>query len=151
LVATVGQIDAAPGAVNIIPSRTAFTLDVRAMSDRARTEAVERLRRELHSIASARRLKVAIDEFHAVASTPCDEELQRLLASAIADLGHTPIRPPSGAGHDGQMMAKLCPVAMLFVRCCGGVSHNPAEYASPADMGCAVAVLVRFIERLAQR
>ena len=43
-------------------------------------------------------------------------------------------------------MAKLCPIAMMFVRCRGGISHNPAEYASPDDMGLAVAALIRFIE-----
>jgi allantoate deiminase len=151
MVATVGQIDATPGAVNIIPRRTAFTVDLRAMSDRARSEAVERVRTELRSIASARRLSVAIEEFHSVATTRCDEEFQSQLTSAIADVGGAAVRLPSGAGHDGQMMAKLGPVAMLFVRCRGGVSHRPAEYASPADMGRAVAALVRLIERLAQR
>ena len=54
---------------------------------------------------------------------------------------------PSGAGHDAQVMAQLCPSAMLFVRCRGGISHNPAEFASVADMGLAIAALIRFIER----
>jgi allantoate deiminase len=54
---------------------------------------------------------------------------------------------PSGAGHDGQMMAKLCPASMMFVRCRGGVSHNPAEYTGPEDMGTAIAAMIRFIER----
>ena len=65
-------------------------------------------------------------------------------------LGHTPIRLPSGAGHDAQVMARLCPSAMLFVRCRGGISHNPAEFASVADMGLAIAALIRFIERFDQ-
>ena len=71
------------------------------------------------------------------------------MADAIASLGYQPIRLPSGAGHDAQVMAKLCPMAMLFVRCKGGISHNPAEFASEADMGAAVAALVRFIEMVA--
>ena len=55
-------------------------------------------------------------------------------------------RLPSGAGHDGQAVARLCPIAMLFVRCRGGVSHNPAEFASVEDMGRAVLALIRFVE-----
>ena len=73
--------------------------------------------------------------------------MQELLAASIDDLGHTPVRLPSGAGHDAQVMARLCPSAMLFVRCRGGISHNPAEFASLSDMGLAVAALIRFIER----
>jgi allantoate deiminase len=57
------------------------------------------------------------------------------------------LRLGSGAGHDGQAMARLCPIGMLFVRCRGGISHNPMEYASPHDLGLAVAALIGFIER----
>ena len=57
------------------------------------------------------------------------------------------LRLGSGAGHDGQAMAKLCPIGMLFVRCRGGISHNPMEYANPQDLGLAVAALIGFIER----
>jgi allantoate deiminase len=73
-----------------------------------------------------------------------------LLERAIEDLGQRAIKLPSGAGHDAQIMARLCPSAMLFVRCRGGISHNPAEYASPADIGIGTAALVRFIERFAE-
>ena len=61
--------------------------------------------------------------------------------------GAKPIKLPSGAGHDGLMMSKLCPIGMLFVRCKGGVSHNPAEYATPQDIGVATAALIAFIEK----
>jgi allantoate deiminase len=77
--------------------------------------------------------------------------MQDIFADAIASLGYEPFRLVSGAGHDALSMAKLCPAAMLFVRCRGGISHNPAEFASEADMGLGVAALVRFVERLAMR
>jgi allantoate deiminase len=77
--------------------------------------------------------------------------MQDLMADAIASLGYEAIRLPSGAGHDAQVMAKLCPMAMLFVRCKGGISHNPAEFASESDMGLSVEALVRFIEALAAK
>ena len=86
-----------------------------------------------------------------VVSTPttayCAPAMQDALAASVSELGHTPIRLPSGAGHDAQVMARLCPSAMLFVRCRGGISHNPAEYTAPSDMGLAVAALIRFIEK----
>ena len=88
-----------------------------------------------------------MEAFHEIATAHCAPALQDGLAAAITALGHTPIRLPSGAGHDAQVMTKLCPSAMLFVRCRGGISHNPAEFASVADMGLAVAALIRFIER----
>jgi len=65
----------------------------------------------------------------------------------VRALGAEPVRLSSGAGHDGQAMAKLCPIGMLFVRCRGGISHNPMEYANPQDLGLAVAALIGFIER----
>jgi allantoate deiminase len=72
-------------------------------------------------------------------------------ASAIGAFGAEPLRLGSGAGHDGQAMAKLCPIGMLFVRCRGGISHNPMEYTSPRDLGLAVAALIGFIERFDPR
>jgi allantoate deiminase len=98
-------------------------------------------------IARTRGLKIAIESFHEIETAHCAPALQEALASSIAELGHTPIRLPSGAGHDAQVMARLCPSAMLFVRCRGGISHNPAEFASVSDMGVAIAALIRFIEK----
>jgi allantoate deiminase len=147
MVATVGRIEASPGATNIIPGRVVFTLDLRCMDDKLRRAAVAQFEIEARKIAMARKLGVGLEPFHEAAATVCDARLQDALATAISDLGHKPMRLPSGAGHDAQMMAKLCPAAMMFVRCRGGISHNPAEYASPADMGLAVAALIRFIER----
>jgi allantoate deiminase len=147
LVATVGSIEAKPGAVNIIPGRVRFSLDLRAASDSARKAAVERFTREARAIAGWRRLEIAITPVHEIATTPCDQRLQDQLALAVEAVGAKPLRLASGAAHDGMSMLKLCPIAMLFVRCRGGVSHNPAEYASPADMGLAIAALARFIAR----
>jgi allantoate deiminase len=149
MVATVGRIEAVPGAINVIPARVAFTVDLRSMSDDVRRSAVEQLQGEGWRMVEARGLQVELEPFHETPATMCAPALQSLLAAAITDLGHRPLSLPSGAGHDAQMMAYLCPAAMLFVRCRGGISHNPAEYASPADIGLAVAALIRFIERFA--
>lgn len=146
MVATVGMIDAQPGASNIVPGVVTFTLDLRAASNEARNAAVERFEKEANAIAERRGLRFATEVIHAIATTPAHSAVRKQLAAATSATGARPVTLPSGAGHDGMMMAKLCPFGMLFVRCKDGVSHNPAEYASPADMGIAVAALVRFIE-----
>jgi allantoate deiminase len=146
MVGTVGRIEASPGAVNIIPGQVVFTVDLRALTDGLRDAALSRFVSEARRIADQRGLKVAIEPFHEIATAHCSPKLQEALAASIAALGHTPVRLPSGAGHDAQVMARLCPSAMLFVRCRDGISHNPAEFASVADMGAAVAALIGFIE-----
>ena len=146
MVATVGRIEAMPGATNIIPGQVMFTVDLRCMDDAEREAAVAQFEADARRIAAARILDVKFEHFHAAAAVACDARLQDMLATAIGEGRRGPLRLPSGAGHDAQMMARLCPSAMMFVRCRGGISHNPAEYASPGDMGLAVAALIKFIE-----
>ena len=150
MVATVGRIEASPGADNVIPGRVGFTVDLRTTTDALRRAAIAQIQNEAARIAARRKLEVAFETFHDTATTPCDRHLQALLQAAIEAVGQVPVRLPSGAGHDAQVMARLCPAAMMFVRCRGGVSHNPAEYASPQDIGAAVAALVDFIARFAR-
>lgn len=147
MVGTVGRLDVLPGASNVIPGRVVFSVDLRSMTDRLRHAAWDRFATEAGRIAAARGVAVAFAPLLDVAATSCAPHLQETFAAALADLGCAPISLPSGAGHDAQMMARLCPAGMLFVRCRDGISHNPAEYASPADMGLAIAALIRFIER----
>lgn len=147
MVGTVGRIQAAPGATNVIPGRVQLSIDLRSATDRIRRAALAEIKAEAFRLVEARGLEIELEPLYEVATTPCAPALQELLVQSVSALGHRPLRLPSGAGHDGQMMAKLCPMAMLFVRCRGGVSHNPAECASPADMGAAIAALIGFIER----
>jgi allantoate deiminase len=147
MVGTVGRIEVAPGAVNIIPASAVFTVDLRALTDALRVAAGRRFEEQCRRIAAARRLSVSCETFHEIATAYCAPALQELLAVSIAGLGHEPVRLPSGAGHDAQVMARLCPSAMLFVRCRGGISHNPAEFAGIEDMGLAIAALIGFIDR----
>lgn len=146
VVATVGHLRIPAAASNVIPGNVALIVDIRSGSDAARLRFVETFKAEIRAVAERRHLGLAVTQTRDVATTPCDPALQEGIAAAIAAVGGEPLKLASGAGHDGTAMAKLCPIAMMFVRCRGGVSHNPAEYASPADMGLAVAALIRFIE-----
>ena len=147
VVATVGRIAVAPGAANVIPGNVVVVFDIRSGSEDARARLIEALKTGLRAIADRRHLGLTITSTREVATTPCHPAIQDRLADAIRALGAEPLRLGSGAGHDGQAMAKLCPIGMLFVRCRGGISHNPMEYASPRDLGLAVAALIGFIER----
>jgi allantoate deiminase len=147
VVATVGRMTMTPNAANVIPGNVTFTLDLRTTSDDTRRDVADRFRTEARAVAERRELGLAITQTRDTPTTPCDIRLQDGFAAAAAALGCKAPRLSSGAGHDGQAMSKLCPVGMLFVRCRGGISHNPAEYASPPDMGIAVAALIEFILR----
>lgn len=145
VVATVGVIDALPGAVNVIPGETRFTIDARAPVDTARDEAVDAIERAIEGIAARRGLKVRIDTTHRAPATACNAQLIEALDASARAAGHEPLHLPSGAGHDAMAMAALCPVAMLFVRCAGGISHHPAEAITLEDADAAMRVLMQFL------
>jgi allantoate deiminase len=149
LVATVGEIAAEPGAPNVIPGRVIASLDVRHPEDAARERAVAALREHADRIAAARGMQIAWDELQSTAAVPCSPALTEELAAALTDAGHEAPRLASGAGHDAAMMAAIAPVAMLFVRCAGGVSHHPDESVRAEDVQVAIDVTTRFVERLA--
>jgi len=146
VVATVGHLNISAAASNVIAGDVALIVDIRSGSDVARAQFTERFKAETRAVAERRHLGLLMTTTRDVAMTPCDPVLQEGFAAAVTAVGGQPLRLASGAGHDGTAMAKLCPIGMLFVRCRGGISHNPAEYASPADMGLAIAALIKFIE-----
>jgi allantoate deiminase len=146
LVGTVGRIAALPGAFNVIPGAIELSLDIRAETSATRDAAVAEITAEIRGVAERRGLGVAIDLLQGLAESPCDPVLTDLLAKAIAAVGVAPRRLPSGAGHDAMTMAALCPTAMLFLRCKGGVSHNPAEAVREDDCILAARAMLAFID-----
>lgn len=146
LVATVGELRVLPGASNVIPGEVRFSLDLRSAEDRGREAAAGEIRRRLEEIAARRGVAMQIEVAHEKPVAACAPEMIEKIAGAVEAVTVRPAhRLMSGAGHDGQAMAHLAPIGMIFVRCRGGISHNPAEYASPDDMGLAVAALVETI------
>jgi allantoate deiminase len=146
LVATIGQLSVAPGAGNVIPGEATLSVDVRHQDDTVRGAAMARLQEALGRIAATRRIR---GEWATVQDTPavqCDPALTDRLIQAV---GRDAPLLASGAGHDAAALAALCPVAMLFVRCRGGVSHHPDELVSEADIAAALAALLRLLDLLA--
>ena len=151
VVATVGKLEVSPNAANVIPGHVSFTIDVRHARDARRLAAVRTLRRLTMRIARQRRLGATWSVVQDTAAVRCDPGWTRLLASCAARRGLDAAAMPSGAGHDAVSMSALGPVAMLFVRCKGGVSHHPDESVRAADVAHAIAVLSDFVAELATR
>jgi allantoate deiminase len=150
LVATVGRIEALPGAVNVIPGEARLTLDVRAPDDAQRRKAAADCLTAMTRIAGRRGIGCEILPSHDADAMKCDPIVQQALATAILETGRGPIRYlPSGAGHDATAMAALCPAGMLFVRCKGGISHNPLESITLDDAEAVMAVTIRAVDILA--
>lgn len=146
LVGTVGYIDAAPGATNVIPGEASFTIDMRAPTDLHRKRAVAEIVRQLEAIAKRRSLQLQLDVTHENRTAPCAPWLQKQIADAVKAEGYEAFELPSGAGHDGMAMIDISDVAMIFVRCRGGISHHPDEHVEPDDADAGARVMLRLIE-----
>jgi allantoate deiminase len=148
LVATVGLLTVAHGAANVIPGEVVHTLDVRHPEDDARISALSWLRAEAERIARRRKLELDWRTTQEDGAVTCSRELAARLARSVRNVQGHSLSLPSGAGHDAVILSRLTPVAMLFVRCRGGLSHHPDEHASPRDLATALAVTVDFLEGL---
>ena len=146
LVATVGKLEALPGAINVIPGKARFTLDVRAPADTQRRKAASDMTDTLRAICEKRGVELSMTILHENTIAGCAPWLMQQLDAAVARAGIQIHRLPSGAGHDGMAMQALCDIGMLFVRCKAGISHNPAESVTPRDVEVGARVLLGFIE-----
>jgi allantoate deiminase len=149
-VATVGEISALPGAVNVIPGEAEHSLDLRHPDDSARERLRNHLERRAKEIAASRGCEHRWQVRQETPAVPANPELSALLGQAVEESGLSVHRLPSGAGHDAAQMAALTNVAMLFVRCKEGISHNPAESVKRGDIRAAIEVMGRFLTLLAE-
>ncbi len=146
LVGTVGQMEAFPGAVNVIPGMARFSIDIRAAQDPLRDAAADDVLAEIQAIAARRKVEAIVTALHHSAATPCDPRLMDAVERAILAQNVPTMRLPSGAGHDAMTVAAICPVGMIFMRCTRGISHNPLEAVLPEDVELATAALYHFVE-----
>jgi allantoate deiminase len=149
LVGTVGKLEVASSATNVIPGSVRFTIDLRAPDDALRKAAIADLDSELRAIADRRGVRVAVSRSYDEAACACAPWLIEQLEAAVLRAGVRPRRLPSGAGHDAVALAALCPIGMLFTRCKRGISHNPAESITAEDADVAIRVLVDFLRHFA--
>lgn len=141
-VATVGRLAVEPGAINVIPGRVEFAVDVRAATDALRNHVLKALRERVGEITHRRGVKSTIETTHDAANIACSAPLMDTIDRAIEANGWRALRLPSGAGHDGSAMAEITDVGMIFVRCKGGVSHQPGESIDSEDAAAGAKVLL---------
>lgn len=148
LVGTVGRLQVPNGAINVIPGRCEFSLDIRAGEDALRKAAVADVLHQARNIAQRRGLQLELTEVMQASAAPCAPRLQAQWAQAITRVTGeaAPRHLPSGAGHDAMKMAEITGIGMLFVRCGrGGISHHPDETLSAADAELAARAFHEFL------
>lgn len=144
--ATVGTITVAPGAVNAIPKRVEVVLELRAIDDAQRNHMNHRCNTLAQQAATAMACDVQFQRTYQQAAVLCHPDLLNKVAQAVEDTQGQGFKLPSGATHDASAMSDLCPVAMMFVRCKGGVSHRPDEFVTDADLDTAIEAICRLLD-----
>ena len=144
LVATVGRLEVWPGATNVIPGHVQFSIDLRAPDDERRSVALADIKARIDAIAAGRGVRASLAKTHDANAFVCDPRIVAGITRAVEQLGVAPRLLSSGAGHDTIVMGGLCPAGMLFVRCKGGISHNPLESITVEDCAFGLAALTRF-------
>ncbi|WP_291424690.1 allantoate amidohydrolase [Deinococcus sp.] len=150
LVATVGMVEARPGAGNVIPGAASCSLDIRHEHDDVRATALQKLLEVAQHEAQARQVSFRVVPHMTEAAIPMNTQFKALLHQAAGELGLPHPELVSGAGHDAQIMAQQMPAAMLFVRSPNALSHHPDEMVNAEDVTAALRVGVRFLEQLAE-
>jgi len=149
LVATVGKVEAKPGAANVIAAEARLTLDVRHSSNDIRTRTVGDITRRAQEIAARRGLSVHESTLLNQRAIAMDPFLTAEIEQAIVKTGCKPHRIVSGAGHDAMILAEKGPAAMIFLRTPGGISHDPAESVEVEDVEKAIECGLLLLDRLA--
>ncbi|MEA3215979.1 MAG: beta-ureidopropionase / N-carbamoyl-L-amino-acid hydrolase [Acidimicrobiia bacterium] len=149
-VGTVGLVDLHPNLVNVVPGRARLTVDLRNSSEDVLLLAEKGLHEFLDELAA--RDGLTIDTRVLARFEPVEFDLRMIeLVAGMADhLGQSVLRLPSGAGHDAQMLARVCPAGMIFVPSHRGISHNPAEHTEPDDLTAGANVLLQALLQLAE-
>jgi len=144
-VATVGRLALSPNLVNVVPATATFTVDLRNTDEATLQRAESRLAAELERVSEAERVTVSTRSLARFQPVEFDVEMVDLVEATASELGCSIRRMPSGAGHDAQMLARVCPTSMIFVPSVDGLSHNIAEYTAPEDLERGTNVLLHVI------
>ena len=150
-VATVGRLDVAPNLVNVVPQTVTFTLDIRNTDEAVLQRAEAHLFAFAEAASAQEHCTIERSTLARFEPVEFDAETVALVESTATRLGHSTLRMPSGAGHDAQMLARVCPTAMVFVPSIDGLSHNLAELTAPGDIGAGADVLLQTVITLANR
>jgi len=149
-VATVGKVDLVPNLVNVIAARATLTVDLRNTDEALLQSAEQHLTAFLERLQVEEGVRIETRRRARFEPVAFDPRVAKRIETAASRLGFEHRRMTSGAGHDAQMLARLCPTAMIFVPSVGGISHNPAEHTHPKDLLAGASVLLETLIDLAQ-
>jgi beta-ureidopropionase / N-carbamoyl-L-amino-acid hydrolase len=149
-VGTVGRLDLRPDLVNVVPATATLTVDLRNTDDAVLTRAEQALADEVARLAEAEGVNVASRSLARFEPVDFDPATVELVEASARRLGHSTRRLSSGAGHDAQMLARVCPTAMIFTPSVDGLSHNIAEHTHPDDVTAGANVLLHTLLALAE-
>ncbi len=144
-VATVGRLTLEPNAINVIPGRATFTVDLRDPDEQRLLAHEAAFQDFLATLPERAGVSVLVERLARFEPVRFDARLVERIEAAARARGRSVRRMVSGAGHDAQMIARIAPAAMIFVPSVGGVSHNPAEFTSPADLVAGAEVLLDVV------
>ena len=148
-VATMGSVTLHPGLINVIAARAEVTVDLRNTDEALLLEAEQRFALFLAQLAAEEGVRIETRTLARFAPVTFDKGVADLVARTAGKLGHSCRPMTSGAGHDAQMMARICPTAMIFVPSVKGISHNPAEHTEPVHLAAGADVLLHTVLELA--
>ena len=148
-VGTVGRIEFFPNLINVVPNRAVLTVDLRNTSDGVLYLAERRLDDYLSTLRSTEGVQITSRRLARFAPVPFAPSMIDLVARHAEALGLTTRRLPSGAGHDAQMLAAVCPAGMIFVPSIDGISHNVRESTQPHHLEAGANVLLAVLGELA--
>ena len=148
-VATMGALTLHPGLINVIAARAKVTVDLRNTDEALLQQAERRFARFVAQLAIEEGVKIETRSLARFEPVTFDRGVADLVARTAKKLGHSCRPMTSGAGHDAQMMARICPTAMIFVPSVGGISHNPAEHTEPAHLAAGADVQLHPLLELA--
>ena len=147
-VGTVGKLQAWPGAYNVIPGKVVLGLELRDLDAAKVLTIYQKIREEASVIAKSTGTSFDFTETNTIVPAPTDERIRKLIDETAKSLGLSTRWMPSGAGHDAQEIARLCPVGMIFVPSVEGISHSPKEYSRPEDIANGANVLLHTLLKL---
>ena len=150
-VATVGTIAFKPNAVNVIPDEAVFTVDLRNPNKEKLDHDEELLADYLKEVVKKEGVEISTERMTCFDPVPFDEDICKMVEKSAENRGYSVCRMVSGAGQDAQMIARLCPTAMIFVPSVNGISHNPKELTRDEDVKAGGQVFLDVIEELCQR
>ncbi len=149
-VGTVGQITLHPNLVNVVAATAVMTVDLRNTDEQLLQESERRLTDFVNELAATEGVAIESRRLARFEPVAFDERVITLIETTATEFGNTVRRLPSGAGHDAQMLARMCPTAMIFTQSRNGISHNPAEFTEPADLTMGADILLQTMLALSE-